>query len=296
LKTSVKDAERLFEQAYEKFNSCLTIKPDNYQTLVMWGDGLCSQVTHFLSNTPNPPTPSSHKSAPHVNSLFREAQERYQRAYQINPHYPATLFNWGNLNAQFASLKLEESCKTEAENMLRFSGELYQKCLCCYSVPSNPTSTQGSKETQDESQQNPEPDVLINWGRALVRLSELKKYHQRERKELLSQASELFLRAELKSKGSGCYGMACVSALVGQKLDCQDWLTRCTSSNQLPPIECVLADENFTSVSNDKWFQALLSPLSSVPCILPATPPTPSLSSLSLSSNTDNSGHLMLID
>jgi hypothetical protein len=76
-------------------------------------------------------------------------------------------------------------------------------------------------------------DAYSAWGGAIMYLAQ-KKVGQ-TRQELIAEAKEKCLKAESIKTGKGAYNLACISALIGDKAECQKWL-----NNQLRSYFSVL--------------------------------------------------------
>ncbi len=74
-------ADRLFEQAYEKFQAALKIKPDDHVAFNNWGAALSDQAKT--------------KQGKQADRLFEQAYEKCQAALKIEPDDHVAFSNWG---------------------------------------------------------------------------------------------------------------------------------------------------------------------------------------------------------
>jgi len=250
LKTSSpKEAEQLIEKACTKLELCLRIKPEDYKAWVLWGDALASHITTKIGL-------NAQFDLSEIEGLYLKAQEKYSRAYQLNPQNTSTLFNWANLNYNFARLKMHNE-REAAEKMLEGSESLYKQYYNC----------------------KKDPDVLINWGCLLLRMSKLKLDKQngapeemeesdlpttnkaahdcRDVARFLQEAKEKFLEAEQLNAGIACYNIACVCALQQNEAECYHWLSKSRAAGLR--LDCIRDDEDFEAYRRSEWFNALLA-------------------------------------
>jgi tetratricopeptide (TPR) repeat protein len=96
------EADRLFAQAYEKYQAALEIKPDMHEALNNWGAALSDQAKA--------------KAGEEADGLFALAYEKYQAALEIKPDKHEVLNNWGaTLFAQAKTEAGEEADRQFAE-------------------------------------------------------------------------------------------------------------------------------------------------------------------------------------
>ena len=103
-----------------------------------------------------------------------------------------------------------------------------------------------------------EPDsaeAYNDWGHVLGHLAKNKK--GKVRQQLLTEKKEKCLKAESIKTGSGAYALACISALAGDKTQCQKWLEICEQADMLPPRKRVMSDTDLDSIRNEEWFKQI---------------------------------------
>jgi tetratricopeptide (TPR) repeat protein len=99
----------------------------------------------------------------------------------------------------------------------------------------------------------PDSDETYNdWGRVLGDL--VQKQEGIAFQQSLSEANEMFLRAESIKTGMGAYGLACVCALRNDKAGCQKWLEVSEQVGMLPMRKFVMDSNSLKSVFNEDWF------------------------------------------
>jgi tetratricopeptide (TPR) repeat protein len=154
---SGKEADDLYEQAYEKYAQALEIKEDMYDALNNWGWGLLNQAES--------------KSGEETKKLIEQAIEKFVEALDIKPDYHHALNNWGAALSDQAKVKPME----QADQLYKQAIEKYRQVL-------------NIKPDHYEA--------LNNWGIALMYLSDnktdkqAKKLLQEARKKCL-QANEI---------------------------------------------------------------------------------------------------------
>ena len=85
------EADALFEQAYQKYEAAVQIKPDKYEAFGNWGTALTSQART--------------KSGAEADALFEQAYQKYKAVLQIKPDEYEVFFNWGTALANQAGIK-----------------------------------------------------------------------------------------------------------------------------------------------------------------------------------------------
>ena len=105
------EADRLFDQATQKYQAALAIKADMHDALNNWGNALASQART--------------KTGPEADRLFEQAEQKYQAALTIKPDVPDALNNWG------AALLFQAATKTgaEARRLLRRARATLQRVV-----------------------------------------------------------------------------------------------------------------------------------------------------------------------
>jgi tetratricopeptide (TPR) repeat protein len=98
-------------------------------------------------------------------------------------------------------------------------------------------------------------EAYNDWGHVLGHLAKNKK--GKVRQQLLAEKKEKCLKAESIKTGSGAYALACISALAGDKTQCQKWLKICEQADMLPPRKRVMSDTDLESVRNEEWFKQI---------------------------------------
>lgn len=122
------EADRLFEQAYEKYRRSLEIKPDFHEAFNNWGAALSDQAKT--------------KGDAEADRLFEQSYEKYCKSVEIKPDYHRAFFNWGT------ALSLQTRTKSDAE-----ADRLFEQAYAKYSK---------SAEIKPDFH-----DAFLNWGVAL---------------------------------------------------------------------------------------------------------------------------------
>jgi len=104
-------ADRLFEQAYEKYRSAVKIKPDMHEALYNWGLALSAQA-------------KTKQGAP-ADRLFKQACEKYRSALKIKPDDHEAFYNWGVALSDQAETKQGEP----ADRLFGQACEKYRSAL-----------------------------------------------------------------------------------------------------------------------------------------------------------------------
>ncbi|MDY6989903.1 MAG: hypothetical protein SWQ30_17815, partial [Thermodesulfobacteriota bacterium] len=106
-----KERDRLFQEAFEKYEKALEIKPDKHEALNNWGIGLGA-----LAGT---------KAGKERDRLFQEAFEKYEKALEIKPDKHEALNNWGIGLGALAGTKAGK----ERDRLFQEAFEKYEKAL-----------------------------------------------------------------------------------------------------------------------------------------------------------------------
>jgi tetratricopeptide (TPR) repeat protein len=169
--TTGEEADRLFTEAREMYETALEIKPDREEALHNWGNLLLDLAKA--------------KTGQEADKLFDEAEQKYEKANRIKPDRALT--NWGNLLLERAKRKTGG----EAEQLFAAAEEKYKAALDI--KPGKPEIflnwgnlllDRAKTSTGEESEQlftaaeekykaalaiKPEmPDALYQWGNVLL--------------------------------------------------------------------------------------------------------------------------------
>ncbi len=106
-----KEAEDLYQQAFEKYRKAIEVKPDKDEAFYNWGTDLGS-----LAET---------KQGQEAEDLYRQAFEKFQKAIEIKPDKHQTFNNWGIYLGNLAQTKQGK----EAEDLYQQAFEKYQKAV-----------------------------------------------------------------------------------------------------------------------------------------------------------------------
>ncbi len=193
-----KDAEELYNQAFEKFQKAIDIKPDLHEALYNWGT--------YLGNLANA------KEGKDAEELYNQAIEKFQKAIDIKPDKHEALNNWGTIFGNLANTKYGK----EAEDLYNQAFEKFQKAIdikpdkhdALYNWGTNLgnlANTKDGQEAEDLYNQAFEkfqkaidikPDkheALYNWGTDLGNLAKTKE--GKEAEDLYNQAFEKYQKA-----------------------------------------------------------------------------------------------------
>ncbi len=106
-----KEVDKLYKEAFDKFQKVIDIKPDYYEAFSNWGTNLGN-----LAET---------KEGNEADKLYREAFDQYQKAIDIKPNFHEALYNWGNSLVDLARTKEGK----EADKLYREAFDKYQKAI-----------------------------------------------------------------------------------------------------------------------------------------------------------------------
>lgn len=93
------------------------------------------------------------------------------------------------------------------------------------------------------------------WGSALGWMAQKKDGEVRQ--QLLAEEREKCLKAESIKTGTGAYNLACVCALLDDKIECQKWLKVGEKAGTLPTQKYATSDTDLESVRNEDWFKQI---------------------------------------
>lgn len=128
-------ADKLYRQAFEKYEQAIALNPDDAQAYNNWGTHLAK-----LAQT---------KAGKEADDLYRQAFGNYKRAVALKPDYQQVYNNWGNGLAKLAETK----AGAEADDLYRQAFEKYEQAIVL--------------DPYDQG-------VYNNWGNGLAELAETK--------------------------------------------------------------------------------------------------------------------------
>ena len=129
------EAETLYQEAFEKYQQAIEIKPDDHQALYNWGHGLGALAAI--------------KQGGEAETLYQEAFEKYRQAVEIKPGKHQAFNNWGHGLGALAATKSGD----EAEALYQEAFEKYRQAI----------------EIKPDDHQ-----VLYNWGTTLLNWAKTK--------------------------------------------------------------------------------------------------------------------------
>ena len=105
------EAEKLYTQAFEKYQKAIEIKPNNHQAFTNWGTDLGNLAEE--------------KEPEEAEKLYIQAFEKFQKAIEVKPDDHQAFFNWGIDLGNLAKGKEPE----EAEKLYTQAFEKFQKAI-----------------------------------------------------------------------------------------------------------------------------------------------------------------------
>jgi Tfp pilus assembly protein PilF len=194
------EADRLFTQARENYESALLLKQDRHEALHNWGNLLLDLAKR--------------KAGEQADRLFAEAEEKYKAALAIKPDMPDVLINWGNLlldRAKTNSGQKADQLFKEAEEKYKAAlnkrPDMYEAYYQWGNVFLDRAKTRTGEEADNLFEQAVEkykaaleinPDMyqaLNNWGNVFLDRAKTKKGEKADK--LFSEAEEKY-KAALK--------------------------------------------------------------------------------------------------
>jgi len=186
-----KEADALFEKAYQKYDQALKIKPDLHEALYNWGNALLDQARKKIGEE--------------ADALFEKAYQKYEQALKIKPDKHEALNNWGNALLDQARKKIGEEADALFEKAyqkyaqaLKIKPDLHEALYNWGTALSDQARKKTGKEADalfEKAYQKYEqalkikPDLheaLYNWGTALS--DQAGKKDGKEAEHLLEQA------------------------------------------------------------------------------------------------------------
>ena len=249
-----KEAEELYNQAFEKYQKSIAIKPDKHDAFYNWGN--------YLGNL------AKTKEGKEAEELYNQAFEKYQKSIAIKPDKHDAFYNWGNYLGNLAKTKEGK----EAEELYNQAFEKYQKSIAIKpdkhdafnnwgNYLGNLAKTKEGEEAEELYNQAFEkyqkaiaikPDIhdaFNNWGNYLGNLAKTKE--GKEAEELYNQAFEK-LEKGIKLGGSG-YNLSCIHALKSDKGNALSYLNKSLKLGEIN-VEFVRDDEDWKSYLEDEDF------------------------------------------
>jgi hypothetical protein len=111
--SSREETDRLFSQAFEKYQAALTIKPNMVQALDNWGNALSDWARMKISE------------GAEADPIFAEAAKKYEAALVIKPDMAEALFNWGSALLDQGGTKTGQ----DADRIFAKAAEKFQAAL-----------------------------------------------------------------------------------------------------------------------------------------------------------------------
>ena len=245
-----KEAEELYNQAFDRFQKAIDMKPDMHEALTNWGA--------YLGNL------AKIKEGKEAEELYNQAFDKFQKAVDIKPDMHEVLYNWGTDLGSLATTKEGK----EAEELYNQAFDKFKKAIDikpdkhkafnnwgAYLV--SLARTKEGKEAEELYNQafdkyqkaidiKPDKhDTLYNWGACLDELGKTKE--GKEAEELYNQSFDKFQKAI--EYGVSSYKLSCIFAHKGEKEHALKYLDISLSKNEI--------DVNF--VQNDEDWKAFLS-------------------------------------
>jgi tetratricopeptide (TPR) repeat protein len=106
-----KEVEELYQQAFEKYQKAISIKPDMHEAFYNWGT--------YLGNL------AQTKKGIEAEELYQQALDKYQKAISIKPDDHEVFNNWGTDLGNLAQTKVGK----EAEELYQQAFDKYQKAI-----------------------------------------------------------------------------------------------------------------------------------------------------------------------
>jgi len=106
-----KEAEDLYNKAFEKYEKAIEIQPDNHQAYYNWANALKNLAKM--------------KTAKEAENLYDRAFEKYEKAIKVQPDKHQAYYNWANTLKNIAKTKTGK----EAEDLYNKAFEKYRKTI-----------------------------------------------------------------------------------------------------------------------------------------------------------------------
>jgi len=221
----VSGCDRLFEMAYDKFECSLSIKSNDYNALIRWGNALCEQAA----------SKAAMGDTVQANMLYSLAGEKYTKAHAIKGDDRDVMFNWGNQLRNRAKILVQRGELEEAETQLADAAQRYRTCML---LP---------RKGNDQLTL----DTLINWGCGWLALARVRHALPRQLDDVsncFDQARLQFMKAAALVKRGGLFESQPESAK--KYLDLLSYNMRCLSIVHERCVQ-VTEDSNDSPVSPD---------------------------------------------
>ena len=253
------EAETLYQQAFDKYQQAIAIKPDQHESFNNWG----AELGHLAKT----------KTGEEAEALYQQAFDKYQQAIAIKPGDYDVFNNWGTYLGDLAKTKTGE----EAEALYQQAFDKYQQAIAIKpddhkafynwgTYLGHLAKTKTGEEAEvlyqqafDKYQQAiaikpDQPDVFSNWGNALGRLGNTKTGEEAE--ALYQQVFEKYKTAY--DLGGSSYNLACGYALKADKENALFYLDNSLKKKQIS-TEFVLDDEDWKSYLEDEGFNKIIN-------------------------------------
>jgi tetratricopeptide (TPR) repeat protein len=209
-------AYRLWQQAGEKFQHALSIKPDKYEAANNWGNALVEEAKAISIN-----------DLAAACRLWQLAGEKYQQALSIKPGRYTIICNWG-IALALEARAIAASDLANARKKWQQAGEKFQQAL-------------GLKPDMHE--------IASKWGVVLIHeASALLHVDSVQVDLLLDQAESLLLKHVEHAPSLVAYNLACVYGIRGDVGSSLHWLKASHASNALPTCEKLQTDPDLDAI------------------------------------------------
>ena len=192
------EAEKLYNQSFDKFRKAIEIKPDKHEAYNNWGT--------YLGNL------AKTKEGTEAEELYQQSFDKYRKAIEIKPNKHEAYYNWGTYLGNLAKTK----DGTEAEELYQQSFDKFRRAIeikpdkheAYYNWGTylgNLAKTKDGTEAEELYQQsfgkfrkateiNPfDHEAYNNWGTCLGKLAETKEGTEAE--ELYQQSFDKYRKA-----------------------------------------------------------------------------------------------------
>ena len=249
-----------FESAANYFAEVVEIRLKDHAAYSNWGAALTE-----LSKT---------REGPKAEEILAEALEKCKKAIEIKPDYSPAYNSWGSALLSLARRKED----AEADELFKQAINKYEKALQikpnlyeAYNNLGNVFCELGNRKEGPEADElfkqafeqyekavEIKPDkhqAYNNWGTMISKLAQKKKGENKTR--LIVEAKEKCLKAELIKTGVAAYNLACLSALLGDEIECRKWLETSDKAGTLGTREKAMNDPDLESMRDKEWFKQL---------------------------------------
>jgi tetratricopeptide (TPR) repeat protein len=282
------EAQKLYEDAFEKYQTALSRKPESHEAYNNWGVGIFYQAQSAPRDQATALFTAAVDKFKAAIEKLEDGSEQNQRSYEPYnntgaAYYEIAMLSEGEekirlLNAAVAKYRQALARDGRAFNILNNLGcALLELARCCEQINAPNHLKEAIRFFDQALAPGPVRLSIIDKLRVINNLGAvyLEQTKNDDNSESNSESDndlddfasvdplgndlrKTYSLAESIRTGAGSYMTACRYAIMGIEPDCKDELIRIQKRKQLPAKAYLLRDPNLENVRSSEWFQQLI--------------------------------------